>query len=261
MFNKNRFLKFDIFILILFPILATFISLLINANYLVVTLLFFGLPSLYLSIRTRKRIAKTALFSLIFSVPLTIIVGYLASIDKAWYIKSTIFDVRLFGLSPIEDFVWGFLLVYAVVIFYEHFLDKGKNELINKNMRYLIFVLMIILVLFFILVFTNPQILNIPYAYLWLGLFIVILPSIAFLSFFPKMLVKYFKTIPYFVMLTGLHELTALELDLWVFPGANFIHIFNFLGHLMPLEEFIFFIVLGSAAIISYFEFFEGDRK
>jgi len=91
MFNKNRFLKFDIFILILFPILATFISLLINANYLVVTLLFFGLPSLYLSIRTRKRIAKTALFSLIFSVPLTIIVGYLASIDKAWYIKSTIF--------------------------------------------------------------------------------------------------------------------------------------------------------------------------
>ncbi len=108
MLNKTARKKGDIIILIMFPIVSVIVSLLIKANFLTSTLLFFGLPAIWLSYRTKEMINKTALFSLIFSIPFTIVIDYIAVLDKAWYVPNSI--IRLFGIIPIEDFVWGFLL-------------------------------------------------------------------------------------------------------------------------------------------------------
>lgn len=259
--NEKILKKIDIFLLIFLPIFAAGVSLLVKANFLTSTLLFFGLPSLWLSYRTPQRISKTLLFSGIFSIPLGIIIDYIAALDGAWYVPTTIFPFRLLGVIPIEDIIWGFFLVYTIVIFYEHFLDKGKHELIDKKMKYFILPAILVLIIFFLLYFINPDLLRIKYAYLILGVVLILLPSITFLSFFPKLISKYTKTACYFFILAFMFELTGLQLNQWTFPGQNFIGWVEILGHRFPFEEFFFWFIMVAIAILSYFEFFDDTRS
>lgn len=259
--NKKILKKIDLILLVLFPLLAALISLIIKANFLVSTLLFFGLPALWLSYRTPQMIKRTALFSLIFSLPFTILIDYIAILDKSWFVPLTVFPFRLLGVIPLEDFIWGFLLIYAVIIFYEYFLDKGKHNLIDQRMKYLILPLVVLLITFFVLVFTKPEFLMLKYAYLWLGVALIFLPAVTFLSFFPKLLSKYVKTGIYFFILAFLFELTGLQLGQWEFPGTHFIGWVEMFGFHFPFEEFFFWMILAATAILSYYEFFDDDRK
>lgn len=259
--NQKFFKKLDIVLLILFPIISVALSLALKANFLTSTLLFFGLPSLWFSLRTPAQVKKTFLFALIFSIPFVIFTDYIAVSDRSWFVPSTVFPVRLLGLVPIEDLIWAFFLVYSVVIFYEHFLDKGKHELVDKRMKYLFWPLITLLLVFFITLFTRPELLVIPYAYLWIGVILILLPSITFLSFFPRLLSKYVKTASYFFLLALLFELTGLELNQWTFPGNNFIGWVELFGYRFPFEEFFFWFVMSAIGILSYYEFFDDDRK
>jgi hypothetical protein len=84
-------------------------------------------------------------------------------------------------------------------------------------------------------------------------------PEIIF-SFFPRLFSKYVKAISYFFALFILLELTGVHLNQWVFPG-EFIGWVELFGIKFPFEEFFFFIILGSAVILSYYEVFADDRK
>ncbi len=260
-FNEKTLKKIDIILLIIFPIIATVISLLIKANFLVSTLLFFGLPASWLSYRTPHKSLKTLIFSAIFALPFGIIIDYITAQDGSWYVPTTIFPFRLLGVIPIEDLIWGFLLVYTVVIFYEHFLDKGKHELIDKKMKYFILPAIILFILFLLIYSLNPDFLRIKYAYLLIGIVLILLPSITFLSFFPKLISKYVKTACYFFILSFMFEMTGLQLNQWTFPGQNFIGWIEILGHKFPFEEFFFWFIMVSIGILSYYEFFDDDEK
>lgn len=109
--------KVDIFLLILFPVIAVWASLFIKANFLQSILLFFGLPSLYLSLRTPFQVKKTFLFSLILSIPFGIIIDYIAVLDSSWYVPTTVFPFRLLGIVPVEDLIWGFLSSIVLLYF------------------------------------------------------------------------------------------------------------------------------------------------
>ncbi|HCX26022.1 MAG: hypothetical protein UX01_C0004G0002 [Candidatus Collierbacteria bacterium GW2011_GWB2_45_17] len=185
--NSNFLKKLDIFLLILFPLISVTLSLFFKVNFLTSILLFYGLPSLWFSIRTSRQILKTFIFSLFISIPFGLIADYIATVDRAWLITSTVFPFRIFGVVPIEDLIWGFFVVYSTVIVYEHFLDKGKHELIDKRMKYLMWPLLSVLSLFLITFFTKPEILNLKFAYLYIGLFFFLLPTVSMLSFFPRL--------------------------------------------------------------------------
>lgn len=253
--------KVDIAFLILFPILSVVLSLALKANFFIATLLFFGLPSLWLSLRTPQQVKKTFLFSLFLSVPLGVVFDYIGTIDEAWYVPQSIFPIRLFGVVPVEDLIYAFFLVYSIVIFYEHFLDKGKHELIDKRMKYLAWPLITLVMVFFVALFTKPEILAIPYAYFWLGTAIFLIPAVTFLSFFPRLLSKYVKTAAYFFILALLFELTGLELQLWTFPGNHFIGWVEIFGYRFPFEEFFFWFIMSAITVLSYYEFFDDDRR
>lgn len=261
--NKNeKFLKkVDIFLLILFPIVSVIISLTFHVHFLTSILLFFGLPSLWLSLRTPSQVTKTFVFSLILSTPLGIIIDYLAAMDKSWFVPTTDFPFRLFGVIPIEDLIWAFFLIYSIVIFYEHFLDKGKHELIDKKMKYLVWLIVMVVLVFFVIMLTQPELLAIPYAYFWGGIVLLILPTITFLSFFPRLISKYVKTASYFFLLSIVYELTGLQLNQWTFPGTHFIGWVQLFGYKFPFEEFFFWFVMGATSILAYYEFFDDDRK
>lgn len=126
--------KIDVIILSLSPIIAALVSVLLKTNFLISTFLFLGIPSLYLSIRTKKAIGRAAIFALLF-ITVGSILDHLAVINSIWFVP-TIFPFRIFGTVPAEDYVWAFMLVYLIIIYYEHFLDKGKHKLIAPHMKY-----------------------------------------------------------------------------------------------------------------------------
>lgn len=253
--------KLDIALLILFPILAAIASLMMKADFLVSTLLFFGPISVLLSYRNQKAIKKTLVFSMIFSVPFAIIVDYIATVSQAWYVPETIFPSRFLNVIPIEDFIWAFMLVYSIIIFYERFFDKTGKEIMSKRIRFLGWILSSALFLFFVVLFAAQSILYVKYAYFWMGVILFLAPTIIFLLYFPNLLAKYVKTGAYFFFLFLLLELTGLHLDQWRFPSDHFIGWVELFGHKFPFEEFFFFIMISAVVILSYYEFFDDDRK
>lgn len=228
---------------------------------MITILLFYGFPSIWLSLRTPLRVKKTLIFTSLLAIPFGIIIDYFGTKDQSWFIPMSIFPSRLFGIIPYEDIIWGFLVIYSTIIFYEHFLEKGKHKLIDKRMKYIIWPVLIVLILFLSTMFLNQEILTLKYAYMWIGSTLILIPSITFLSFFPKLISKYIKTASYFFVLSLLFELTALQLNQWTFPGNNFIGWVQLLNFKIPLEELFFFLVMTSIGILSYYEFFDDDRK
>lgn len=216
---------------------------------------------MWFSFRTPTQVKKTLIFSAIFSIPFGLVVDYIATTDRAWYVPSTVFPFRLFGVVPVEDLVWAFFITYSAVIFYEHFLDKGKVELVDKKMKYLVLPFIALLITFFLVYLFKSDLLILPYAYFWVGALLFVLPAITFLSFFPRLLSKYVKTGSYFFVLSILFEFTGLQLNQWTFPGDHFIGWVELFGFRFPFEEFFFWFVMGAISILSYYEFFDGDRK
>lgn len=253
--------KIDIIFLILSPIFATFVSLTFKTNFLISTLLFFGIPAIYLSWRNTHAIKKSFLFSSIIGIFGAFVIDYFATVGGFWFVPKTVFPLRLLGVVPIEDLIWGFLLVYGIVMFYEHFLDKGKHNLKDTNLKYLIISLIFIFITFFLIYLFKPFLLVIPYFYIKAGIIIILFPIISFLSFFPKLISKFIKAGTYFFIQGILFELTGLTLNQWNFDGTNFIGWVQILNLKFPLEEFVFWMVLFSTCVLSYYEFFDDDRK
>jgi hypothetical protein len=227
MLTKKQWNYLDIVLLILLPIISVLLSLALQANYLVSTLLFFGLPCVWLSYRTQNRIKKTLIFSLIFSIISVFIADLIAIVNGAW-ITYSMFDYQVLGLIPLEDFLFGFLFVYAVVMFYEHFLDKGKKEVIEPRFKYFILGGIIMITIIFALLFRGPSLLNIQYSYVWLGTLFGLVPLVIFLAFFPKYISRYIKPAVYFFFLTLIFEITAFSGCLIsILPSASGVFVTN----------------------------------
>lgn len=256
--NKMRNKK-DLIILIILPILAVILSLVFKTNFLISTLLFFGLPSLYLSFKNKKSIKKTFVISVLTAIPFSIILEYFAEKGGTWFVNS-VFSYRIFGLITIDGIIWFFLMTYFIIIFYEYFFDKKDNGKINKKISILeVFLVSLLIIMFVIHLFFNEFILS--YFYLIMGLLLVSSPILLYLRIRPNFIPRYIKIVFYFTPIFLLYEITALQLNQWSFPGKNFIGWVNLFGYSFPFEEFIFWIALSSISIISYYEYFADDRK
>src|SRR5262249_2490573 len=141
------------------------------------------------------------------------------------------------GTVPLEDIIWGYLAAYFIVLFYEHFFESIKSSIITHNLKVTLAIVIALFSLFLGLVAINADILRIPYFYLKGGVLFLILPSIIFLSAFPKYLIPFSKTALFFFFINLLYELTALALGYWTFPGEHYIGWTMILSHKLPYEE------------------------
>ena len=258
---KKEVRKFNL-LFFLYPILAAIISFAIKANYFISIVLFFGIPSLILSFKNKKLIKKAALFALVLGFPTTLILDHMAHSAKAWFILQSVLPFRLFGTVTGESILWGFLIVYFIVMYYEYFLEhKLKDKLYAPNLKYLMMLFFGLFLLFLTVLITNPALLYVDYFYLKAGLLLGLLPILSVLFQFPNLLTKFFKTGAYFFYLTFIMEITALKLGQWTFPGEQFLGWVTLFGVAFPFEELFFWMILGAIAILSYYEFFDDDRK
>jgi len=253
--------KFDLILILIYPIFASLISLFLRVNLLSSVFIFYGVPAIYLSIKAKKYITKTLIFSIIIVIPLTIILDSIAHLTETWFVPS-IFNFRFLGLVSAEVFIWALFYVYFVVMFYEYFLDKHvTKKRYNKNLRYFTIILLIFLALFFFTWIANPSYLKIPYFYLVFGIILFLMPILIILFNYPLLVPKIFKTAAYIFFHSFAYEITALKLRLWDFPGSEFIGWVNIFGVSFPFEELFFWMILGAFAVLVHYEFFDDDRK
>jgi hypothetical protein len=253
--------KVDISLLILFPILALIITIFCKTNLLESTLLFFGVPSLYLIIRDPNILKKSFIFSFIFFLAMCPFLDALGTLDKAWSIP-TIFHFKFFGISTVENYIFGFFWILIATLFYEHFFEKGKwKEKISKNIRYLIAIAIFLISVLTVFFFYNLQLLTITYFYLWASLIFVLPPLILFLYLHPKFLRNFLLLSIYFFFLLFLFEIGALHNAQWAFPGRHFIGFVEIFNYKFPIEEFVFWMILCTPSLICYYEFFADGVK
>jgi hypothetical protein len=258
--TKKSWLKLDIILLILFPIFSAVFSVVINANYLTSILLFFGLPAIWLSYRTPQMITRTLLYAAIFTIPFGIIVDYIVTIDYGWYVPKTLFPLIL-GVVPVEDIIFVLLLVYAIIMFFEHLIHHGKHKILSNSMKYLILLITTIVILFSLILVTKPKFLELPYSYLWTGIIFIIIPFVIYILKFPRMISKFVIVGSYFFMTALIFELVALNLNQWTFPGNNFIGFISIFGYSFPIEELLFFMVFFSSGMLAWYEFYDDKKE
>lgn len=259
---KKQDNKKDKVLILIWPIIAAILSFLFKANFFVSTIIFFGLPAIYLSFKNKNLIKKSAFFAVLFGLPLTIVIDYVLSISNTWFIPKSVFPVRLFGVVTIDMLLWGFLYLYFIVMYYEYFLEhKFKDKLYYPNMKYLIIGSFGLLFALLTIIILNPALLNVQYFYLKVGLILGIIPIISVLLKFPNLVTKFLKTGAYFFYLSFIYEITAVKLGQWTFPGNSFIGWVTIFGANFPLEELLFWIILCAISVLSYYEFFDDDRK
>ncbi|MEK7592051.1 MAG: hypothetical protein AAB508_01515, partial [Patescibacteria group bacterium] len=253
--------QIDLVLVILFPFLATFLALFFDLTFFAATLLYYGTPALYLSLRSPKLAQKASIFALLLALPISFIIDYFAFLDRTWFIPFSWFPNRIFGFISLDNLSFGVLLTYSIVLFYEHFIDHGKNKTIDKHLIHLMYLVILLLLIFFIFITTRTASMSIPYFYLWVGIVLAGIPAVTLLIQVPKMLAKYIKTSIYFFLIAVLSEYTGLRLGHWMFPGKNFLGWMPFFGFRIPVEEAIFFFLLAAVGIVAIYEFFDDDGR
>jgi len=248
----------DILILFLFLALAACFVLYFSVELVVSVLLFFGLPALWLSIQMPQRIAKSALFTLLFTLPFLFIIDHIATLDGAWHVP-TQFSFRLFGTIPLEDLFIGLGVSYLLSLFYEYFFTT-QGKVLGKKMKYFTGGVCFALCLFFSLLFFAPAFLQISYAYIFLGIIFLVIPIVIFSLYSPKIFLSFLSAIPYFFIFFLAFEIVGLKLGHWSFPGTHFLGWVQFGTLQFPFEELLFWIILSPIAFFSYYEFFNNDR-
>lgn len=256
--NENKRLRtLDLVVLGCAPLVASIVTFAFDVNFVVASLLFFGVPALYLSLRTPQYVLRALLFAFVATLG-CVVINYFAIRDGSWYVPETVFGFRFLGGMVLDDIIWAFLLIYLVVIFYEHFFDKGRHKPIGNNLVYFGLLIVFLLLLFTAMKLLKPDLLH--YFYLKAGLILLLLPVMALLISFPRYISIALKVFPYFFALNLLVLLTGLHQSYWEYPGKHFIGWLRVAGFEAPIEEVFFWVILFSTAIIAYFEFFDDNR-
>ncbi len=256
----DRNLKIDLSVLILHLIISPLIILEFKTPFLVSTVIYFLIPSIYLLVRKPKAIRETLEAVGLFGIIFAILFDLIGEINKAWIVSGVpIIKYSLLGIIPVDGIVWSILWIFYVITFYEHFSIHSHTNMMKKGwMRITVFSL-IMLSIFFLIYTINPLILKIPYTYLFLGILGVFM-SICILIKKPNFLRDLLLTSLYFIPLCLLFEYTSLSLSHWKFPG-QYIYTFPVHGLLIPLEEILFWIIFSNGIIILYYKWWVDDAK
>lgn len=265
--NANRLQSWDKILLLLFPVIAMIVSTQLINSYALSTVLFYGLPGIYLSFRFGQvwQIKKVFLFAILFTIPFTIVVDYIGIKSGLWYTPTSSLIVRFLNTTPWEDFLWMIVGAYTIVMIYETLINQGKQELINRRALYFLLpAVIIIVVFFFILTVFGSEVFVFhgKYTYLILASIFFLSPALLFIIKFPEYLKKFLPISMYFLYLTIFFEITATYLNQWIFTGQYLIQPLNIFGNTpIPYEELFFVGIIGPMTAVSLYEFFDKDVK
>ncbi len=251
----------DLLVLIIYIILLVPLVLFFKVSFLVSTILFFVVPSAYLAVRGPLPWKRILYASFLFGF-LLFLMDFLAEFNQAWIVPKLFFTHKIFSTVSVDILIWGFFWILFILIFYEHFLEHDRSNKISRRFKILGVALLVIFLVILAKFFVSPSKLSIPFIYLFLG----VAASLLFLLIILKtkkpgiLLHKFLLVCLFFAFVHLVHELTALKLGQWYFPG-QYIGNVNILGIIFPIEEFFFWILISAGVTLSYYEYFVDDEK
>ena len=165
---------------------------------------------------------------------------------------------RPFGYWVLDDTIWFIFYILFVVTFYAHFLDKKTSFGLSRRFYIVGFFQVVFIFVLLLILFLSKQ--ELRYAYLWLGS-LATLPILIPLLFVRKAIPlfgKFFLAGMFFFVINLAYEIVALKVGLWQFPG-EYIGTVNLAGVIIPIEEFIFYILISAFSALAYYEIFVDD--
>ena len=259
-FNKTKL--FDLIFCAVLLLASIPFILLLKLNFLTTTFILFGAPAIYLTFRKRKSTKRIIAGSILFGIMFGFFLDFLAEYNNAWAwpnVDGLVFPHKLFGLVPLDVIFWYFLWIFLILTFYEHFFENRERDVISHHFPRM-FILSVISILTLIIIFlTKAELLQINYAYLFLGT-LTLPPFVWIIYRRQNIIVKMILANIYYAILFFVFEILALRLNQWSFPGQYLIKIGAF-GVYPPVEEIFFWIILRGGIIIAYYEHWVDDEK
>lgn len=246
-------------LILIWPVIAALVSLHFAVNYLVSGLIFLAAPAVIISWFQRDIVVKDGIFALLLSVPFTFIIEYLSHGTGAYQVES-MFGLTVFELITVDSFIWAFFAAYLPVAFFEFAIEDHRNkEVFPDRMRYFAALSVLVVAVALIALPRLPTTLNIPYYYLIQGVVLFVVPIAAAFHEYPSEIRKILEAGAYFFYFAIIYELTALQLDIWQFPGThtNYIGWITLFNHSFPIEEFVFWIALTGMTVISFYDLWD----
>lgn len=248
-------------VLLGFPPLITAASFLFHLSLMTGTILSFVIPSLVLAFHIGKPAWRIAGISLLLLLPMTIIFDPLNVLNGAWMVRSSILPWRLFGITPIEMFVWGWSLAFLMILLYESTVDKHRN--IPRSQfppSRLIIIDIVLIAIFSVLIMVAPWLLKISWSYAFSIIVAMILPALFYLRRHQQAIEKFALIQLLILYMAFWHEIAAVGLDWWSFPGQTILGWISIGSFRIPWEEFLWWAIVAFAGL-SFFEYVADDRK
>lgn len=241
---------------ILFPPL---ILLLVKGTFFLSTILYLVLPSVYFSLKRPTIVLKAFIVSLL-SIPLMIVLDYLAFFNKAWAVPS-IFPFRLLHLIPLEDLFFTFWAVYAVIVTFNYFFPQLYSRYIDiKRLLTSVLTILAVFCLFIFLYLSKQEIFYLPYYDTWLLVLIFVVPMLILFFKYQAYRRVLLAVMLYELMLFLPYEIVAGHLGFWTFPSNQYLGMIHLFGWTFPIEEFLEWMLFFAPATIALSEFITSSK-
>ena len=247
----------DIIFLTAWIVVPPVLLLLLGGNFFVSSILYLVIPSAYFLSRN-SRIAVRAIMVSLLSMPLMIVLDYLAFFNQAWAVP-TIFSVRFFQFIPIEDFFFTFWAIFVVIAGRNYFFPHLSRIQVDWK-RYIksVLVILVIFGIFLFLYNSSPESLTIPYYDAWLLVLGFIFPTLFLFLRESKYRYNLIQITIFSLLLMLPYELTANALGFWTFPSDQYLGMLRLLGQSFPIEEFLEWMIFFPAAALAFNKWVAG---
>jgi len=237
-----------IIIFVIYPVSIFLINLLFRLPFLFSLISFYGVPALYVSIKNRQHIQRA--FAVSFAVfPLFVVFDYMGLINKAWFNGSTLWDFRIIDIFTIEELLWALFLNYFIAIVYFSYINTIA---VIRPKVVPCFAIFSAFLMGFFFVIKDVGLIIIPHFYIIFGLIVIVPPIL--LNFYKKIIpIKRFLWIMlYFAFFHFLYEIAGVHLKWWEFQGVDYLAQVSIFGATFPLEELIFWVIMGVPSSLVY---------
>ena len=258
---RTRSFVRDLLIVAFIQCVALFLMWKLETNFLISAILVFGIPTCYLLWRSQKQAVKIIFAASVIGVLGGFVFAFAPELNGAWQYGEGIIFPRILGVVPVDELIWSFVCCAFIIAFYEHFIDRSrKRQPMSAASLMLVLLLSGLSVINALLFYFVPELLNVPYAYLTVASVVTVVFLAASLLR-PSLVFHALPMAIYFTVVNLVYEIVSLHNDHWYFPG-EYLGWVSVGGISLPLEEFVFFILLFSVVIAVFYElFFDNQRS
>lgn len=248
--------RHDALVLLLLLVVSVIYAVLFRGTILgkplIVGIVLFITPTIYLGYRKKKHWKKIFVGTIIFGLLYGFCLDYVAEFTKAWTVTDSIFPFRLLNVNTLDSVLGIAMMTLLTFTFYEHFLDVERRKKINHRVWYAAIIGVVLNIMVITVSKLLPGLLNLHHPYLFIGI-AAISPLLVTVLLRPQFYTKFASMTFYFFIMYFVFEYIAVAFNYWVFNGS-YVGVMRIQSVTFPLEEMIFWMILYASTLVCYYE-------